>query len=252
MTKWQPIITRLSSVGGVARVRPLNAPVNGDVVDSPAARAPTADMGRAELPMKQQDPEQEPAADKLAKETRARGTPAKDTPANKRARPKYAGEKDSGQEIEENIHEIKSLTAHKVSEQNLGRILLQVNWLDDPGATWELEEEIQDGASETLFDYWKKQGGRDSALFDKGSTPLMPYRKYWVYKILEHKREQSAFKFKIQWVGYPSDEANITWENELKLKNCAKELLDEYWASKGGRDQFLIKRRKGKHSLDSY
>ncbi|KAH6645740.1 hypothetical protein BKA67DRAFT_664755 [Truncatella angustata] len=86
MTKWRPIVPRLSSEDGVARVR-RHAPVNGDVVDPPTARAPTVDMGRTE--------------------TRARGTPAKDSPAekkpaaNKLARPKFAGEKDSGQEIEE-------------------------------------------------------------------------------------------------------------------------------------------------------
>ncbi|KAH8193940.1 hypothetical protein TruAng_011893 [Truncatella angustata] len=84
MTKWRPIVPRLSSEDGVARQELLR-------------------LTWAAPP----DSEQEPTADKLAKETRARGTPAKDSPAekkpaaNKLARPKFAGEKDSGQEIEE-------------------------------------------------------------------------------------------------------------------------------------------------------
>jgi hypothetical protein len=145
---------------------------------------------------------------------------------------------------EDDIHEIKKLVKHCVSDEEPGHIVLLVQWVDDPEETWEPEEAIQDGASEMLFDYWKKHGGRNKAIFE-GKKPLLK-EQYWAYKILKHERIRSTFRLQVQWVGYPADLANTTLEPESKLKNIAPELLEEYWAVQGGREQFLAQRGRNK------
>lgn len=145
------------------------------------------------------------------------------------------------------MHEIKKLLEHKVSDADQGRVLLLVQWVNDLEGTWEPEEGIQDGASEILFDYWKKQGGRNKALFEKrkGAEPLLK-EQYFVYKILTHERARSTFQFEVQWVGYPAGKAQTSVETEAKLKKIAPELLEEYWELQGGRQQFLAKRGRAK------
>ncbi|KAH6644993.1 hypothetical protein BKA67DRAFT_126754 [Truncatella angustata] len=218
-----------------------------------------ADMGGAELLERQPEPEAEPEEKKASVNEPAEAEIAHEKPSPKIAQdkvpaPEPAKEQPTEQRAEvllgkkmeeDDIHEIKALVGHKVSEDAPGRIIIQVKWVDDSEITWEPEENIQDGASEMLFDYWKKQGGREGALFQKGSKPLLG-EQYWVYKILNHERVRSAFRFHVQWVGYPADATNTSWETEAKLKKCAQELLDEYWAMKGGRDQFLAKRGRAK------
>ncbi|KAK8014123.1 hypothetical protein PG990_007419 [Apiospora arundinis] len=127
-----------------------------------------------------------------------------------------------------------------------GSVEILVKWVDEPeeDATYEPEEEIQRGAAETLFDYWKSQGGRTDVLFYVGKSP--PSETYHVFKILNHEKKKTVFQFEVQWVGYPATPGNTTMEPETKLKKICPELLEEYWASKGGREMHLAKRGRAK------
>ena len=120
-----------------------------------------------------------------------------------------------------------------------------IHWVgeNEDEATWELEAEIQRGAAETLFDYWKTQGGRRRALF----VNLRLREVYHAFRVLQHeKKRQGGFHFEVQWVGYSDSPIDTTWEAETKLKNSAPALLNEYWASQGGRDKFLARRGRAK------
>jgi hypothetical protein len=208
--------------------------------DKPGAKSPSEKHT--------QKPAEEPVMNKhvapeLAKTSA--GKPVEHIPANISPAERNAEELLAKKLEDENIHEVKALLAHKVSDNEPGRILIEVEWADDPKTTWEPEEELQDGASEMLYDYWKKQGGRNAALFENGSQPLLK-EQYWVYKIIQHERVRSIFQLQIQWVGYPADAANTTWEPESKVKNIANEMLQAYWVMKGGRDQYLAKRGRNK------
>ncbi|KAK9777969.1 hypothetical protein SCAR479_05295 [Seiridium cardinale] len=248
----------LASTAAAAAQSITASQVDGDDEEPPAIRAPVADMGGAELLERQPDNEEQPVVeqkpvpkDKVTAKPKSgvkNKSDAEKKPVNAKTFDDPTIEQDAEVLVEkkildENIHEIKKLVKHAVSDDEPGRIVLLVQWVDDPKETWEPEEEIQDGASEMLFDYWKKQGGRNHVLFD--TKPLLK-EQYWVYKILKHERFKSTFRFQIQWVGYPVDGANTTWESESKLKNIAPELLDEYWTVQGGRDKFLAKRGRAK------
>ena len=111
-------------------------------------------------------------------------------------------------------------------------------------ASWEPEVEIQREAAETLFDYWKAQGGRRRAVF----VDMRLREVYHVFKVLQHeKKRQGGFQLEVQWVGYSDSAIDTTWEAETKLKNSAPALLHEYWDSQGGRDKFLARRGRAKN-----
>jgi hypothetical protein len=144
------------------------------------------------------------------------------------------------------LFDVEALLAHHWSLEEPGRIMLQVKWpgwSGRPKITWEAEDEIQHGASELLFAYWEKQGGRDAVLFPSDHPPYHEAR-YWVFKILAHKRHKKEFCFRVQWVGYPDDDASTTMEPEFKLKMIANEVLEEYFKEIGGRNQMFAKRRR--------
>ena len=70
-------------------------------------------------------------------------------------------------------HEIQKLIKHRMAGDRSGAVELLVQWEGEgeQDATWEAEEEIQQGAEETLYEYWRSQGGRISALFHKPKNP---------------------------------------------------------------------------------
>ena len=127
-----------------------------------------------------------------------------------------------------------------------GNVEILVKWLDEPeeDATYEPEKEIQRGAAEMLYNYWKAQGGRTNVLFYVGKNPLA--ETYHVFKILNHEKKKTAFQFEVQWVGYPATAGNTSMEPENKLKKICPELLEEYWAAKGGREKHLAKQGRTK------
>ncbi|KAI1408656.1 hypothetical protein F5Y13DRAFT_172038 [Hypoxylon sp. FL1857] len=140
-------------------------------------------------------------------------------------------------------HEVHALLQHRMAQDDSGRVELLVHWEGEKEeeATWESEEEIQKGAAETLYAYWKAQGGRINALFIKPKDA--PPETYHVFKILNHdKRPRGGFEFEVQWVGHPPTRGETSVEAEPKLKKIAPEALNEYWESVGGREKFLAKR----------
>ncbi|KAI0858433.1 hypothetical protein F4860DRAFT_526931 [Xylaria cubensis] len=140
--------------------------------------------------------------------------------------------------------EIKRLLKHRMASDKSGAVELLVQWEgeSEQDATWEAEEEIQENAAETLYEYWKAQGGRISALFHKPKNA--PPETYHVFKVLRHERKNrgGGFQFEVQWVGHPATHGETTMEAETKLKNIAPELLQEYWESVGGRAKYLAAR----------
>ncbi|RYO90379.1 hypothetical protein DL766_001158 [Monosporascus sp. MC13-8B] len=142
-------------------------------------------------------------------------------------------------------HEVKAILDHRAAEGERGAIELLVHWVGETKeeATWEPEEEIQKGAAETLYDYWKSKGGRGRALFNELQLP----EEYRVFKVLRHERRQrGGFHLEVQWVGYSDSPVDTTWEAELKLKTVARGPLDEYWDGVGGRGKFLARRGRSK------
>ncbi|KAH8649060.1 hypothetical protein BX600DRAFT_109755 [Xylariales sp. PMI_506] len=141
---------------------------------------------------------------------------------------------------DDNLFEVENLLEFR--RVNGGNIELLVKWVNEPesDASWEPEAEIQRGASETLYDFWKKKGGRSEVLFADSEEPEV----YHIFKILRHNKGKPAFVFEIQWVGYSDKSADTTWEPEPKLKRIAPALLQEYWESVGGRDKFVSRRGK--------
>ncbi|KAI1798903.1 hypothetical protein F4811DRAFT_546626 [Daldinia bambusicola] len=141
--------------------------------------------------------------------------------------------------------EIQGLLQHRMVQDC--RVELLVHWVgeSEDDATWEAEEEIQRGAEEALYAYWKAQGGRINALFIKPKNA--PVETYHVYKLLGHEKKiRGGFEFEVQWVGHPPTRGETSFEAESKLKKIAPEILEQYWKDVGGRDKFLARRGRGK------
>ncbi|XDG06418.1 hypothetical protein ABKA04_006033 [Annulohypoxylon sp. FPYF3050] len=154
---------------------------------------------------------------------------------------------ESGERDEREEHEVHSLLEHRMSSDGSGKVELLVHWVGEgeDEATWELEEEIQRGAGETLYTYWKSQGGRINALFIKPKNA--PPETYHVLKLLGHEKKiRGGFEFEVQWVGHPPTRGETSKEAESKLRKIAPEALDQYWESVGGRERFLAKRGRNK------
>ncbi|OTA56635.1 hypothetical protein K449DRAFT_158879 [Hypoxylon sp. EC38] len=144
-------------------------------------------------------------------------------------------------------HDVHALLQHRMAQDGSGRVELLVHWEGEKEeeATWEPEEEIQLGAAETLYAYWKAKGGRINALFIKPKNA--PPETYHVFKILRHeKKSRGGFEFEVQWVGHPPKRGETSVEAEPKMKKIAPKAVEEYWESVGGREQFLASRGRGK------
>lgn len=156
-------------------------------------------------------------------------------------------EKNTREVDEREEHEVKALLEHRVATDSTGTVEFLVHWVGEEKkeATWETEEEIQRGAEETLYAYWKAQGGRINTLFIKPKNP--PPEFYHVFNILRHeKKARGGFEFEVQWVGHRPIRGETTMEAETKLKKKAPELLKGYWESIGGREKHLAKRGRNK------
>lgn len=176
---------------------------------------------------------------------------AEDDTKGKAKTAKVAGKEEQDESDEREEHEIKTLVKHRMAQDNSGRVEFLVHWVGEKeeDATWEMEEEIQEGAEETLYAYWKAQGGRLNALFVKPKTP--PAEVYHVFTIWSHeKKTKGGFEFEVQWVGHPRTRGETTMEAEAKLRRIAPEALEEYWKSVGGRDKYLLRRGRNKESGD--
>ena len=89
--------------------------------------------------------------------------------------------------------EVEKLLKHRRLSDGSVEVLVKWAGESDEEATYEPEEEIQRGAAEALYDYWKAQGGRSEALFHKPKHP--PPETYHVFKILGHQKKKAVFEF---------------------------------------------------------
>lgn len=142
--------------------------------------------------------------------------------------------------------EIEKLLKHRRLSD--AKVELLVKWVDEPeeDASFEPEEEIQQRAAETLYDYWTAQGGRTAALFYKDKDA--PPEAYHVFRILGHEKKKGGFQLEVQWVGYPATPGNKSFEPEAKLKRICPEMLEEYWESQGGREKHVARRGRAKRA----
>ncbi|KAL7920371.1 hypothetical protein ACQKWADRAFT_162915 [Trichoderma austrokoningii] len=99
-----------------------------------------------------------------------------------------------------------------------GSIEIQVEW-DTGETTWEPETNLHEDVPDTLFQYWREQGGR----------PLNPVdpEMYEVFAIRKHNRNRT--KLMVEWVGYEPSEA--TWASRKSVEETAKDIVDAYLES---------------------
>ncbi|KXJ84833.1 hypothetical protein Micbo1qcDRAFT_70214 [Microdochium bolleyi] len=155
------------------------------------------------------------------------------TPVEAPTEPQEAQDEATRKEEEGEIREVHALLNHKLLGNKSVDLLVHWEGESVEVATWVPETEIQPGASELLFDYWEKVGGRDQVLFKNEEA------KYHIFKILKHTgKPRGGFKLECQWVGYPASKGHTSWETEAKLRGIAPELLKSYWE----RNSAVIKR----------
>ncbi|KAK8095209.1 uncharacterized protein PG998_014433 [Apiospora kogelbergensis] len=145
-----------------------------------------------------------------------------------------AGDKNNASNAAEDTEmEVEKLLEHR--QLSDGSIEILVKWVGQPkeDASFEPEHEIQQGAAETLYDYWRAEGGRTKTLFYEGKDPLP--ETYHVFKILHHEKKGTGFQLEVQWVGYPATSSNTSLEPEAKLKKICPKLLEEYWERQGSK-----------------
>nr|UWK21955.1 chromo domain [Trichoderma turrialbense] len=94
-------------------------------------------------------------------------------------------------------------------------IEIEVEW-DNGEITWEPETNLHEDAPETLFEYWREQGGRPK-------NPTDP-EIYEVFAILKHNKNRT--RLLVEWVGFERSEAS--WVSRKIIEETAKDIVDAY------------------------
>lgn len=149
-------------------------------------------------------------------------TPAAPKPTPRRAPKQQPGasaaaeEQERGQEQEQ---------AEEYSFKRFGKyrwagssIEIQVEWVQGD-VTWEPEANLHQDAPESLFAYWKRQGGRPT-------NPADPDL-YDIFAILKHTKDRK--RLLVEWVGFGPKDA--TWVSRAAVEETAPSVAAEYWAS---------------------
>nr|UYO77203.1 chromo domain-containing protein [Trichoderma crystalligenum] len=95
---------------------------------------------------------------------------------------------------------------------------IQVQW-ESGDSTWEPETNLHQDAPESLFEYWREQGGRPN-------NPRDP-EIYEVFAILKHNKNRS--RLLVEWVGY--ERAEASWASRKIIEETAKDIVDAYFDS---------------------
>ncbi|KAM0254563.1 hypothetical protein ACHAQJ_006671 [Trichoderma viride] len=95
-------------------------------------------------------------------------------------------------------------------------IEIQVEW-ETGEMTWEPETNLHEDVPDTLFEYWREQGGRPK-------NPIDP-EVYEVFAILKHNKNRT--KLLVEWVGYEASEAS--WASRKVIEETAKDIVDAYF-----------------------
>ncbi|GKT47741.1 uncharacterized protein ColSpa_07922 [Colletotrichum spaethianum] len=124
------------------------------------------------------------------------------------------------------IFVLDKIIGHRRDPRDKTLFQMHVSWKHDE-PTWEPEQSIQEDAEEALFAYWDSvKGGRLGAMADKNL--------WHVLKIEKHKQKPSgAVHFLVYWIGSP----DRSWEPESQVEVYARQHVETYWKSKGGRDK---------------
>ncbi|KAF4414544.1 hypothetical protein CFRS1_v015144 [Colletotrichum fructicola] len=139
-----------------------------------------------------------------------------------------ADAKDDADDPENGIFVIEAIVGHQRDPDDSTLFQMRVCWMHGK-PTWEPESSIQEDAEEALFAYWDTvEGGREGAMVD--------INLWHVLKVEKHKQEATGtVKLHVAWVG--SHER--TWEPEDQVLQNARELVDDYWATRGGRQKHV-------------
>ncbi|KAI1077905.1 hypothetical protein F5B20DRAFT_549707 [Whalleya microplaca] len=105
-------------------------------------------------------------------------------------------------------------------------------------AKYKEENGDEDGAEdEEMLDAVK--GDLEDGDAEEGDDDDLEEDEFIVEKIITHAIEpDGTIKYKVKWEGYDK-KSDQTWEDEDNLKENASDVLEEYLASKGGRDQIV-------------
>ncbi|EFQ26893.1 chromo domain-containing protein [Colletotrichum graminicola] len=138
---------------------------------------------------------------------------------------------------------LDKIIGHRPDPRDKTLFQMQVSWKHGE-PTWEPEQTIQEDAEEALFAYWVSvKGGRLGAMADKNL--------WHVLRIEKHKQKPSgAIHFLVYWIGSP----DRSWEPESQVEVYARQHVENYWRSKGGREKNVksvampVKRGRGRPS----
>jgi hypothetical protein len=128
---------------------------------------------------------------------------------------KDIGVPDTEEDGDEQEYGFKRFVGHRWADNS---IEIQVEW-DTGETTWEPETNLHEDVPETLFQYWREQGGRPS-------NPVDP-EMYEVFAIRKHNGNRT--KLLVEWVGYEPSEA--TWVSRKIVEQTAKDIVDAYFES---------------------
>lgn len=123
---------------------------------------------------------------------------------------------------------LDAVNGHRHDPKDKTLFQMQVRWKHDV-PSWEPESNIQEDAEEALFAYWDTvEGGRLGAMVDKNL--------WHVLRVEKHKRKANGkVELLVAWTGSP----DRSWEPEEKINQVAKELVEDYWNAKGGREKHI-------------
>ncbi|GKT52902.1 chromo domain-containing protein [Colletotrichum tofieldiae] len=185
---------------------------------------------RAKSPVKEAVQVASPAADdaeiNVATATDSADTVEAAAPAQDAA-PEAAGDEDvEMDDPKTGVFVLDKIIGHRRDPKDKTLFQMHVSWKNDE-PTWEPEQTIQEDAEEALFAYWDSvKGGRLGAMADKNL--------WHVLKIEKHKQKPSgAVHFLVYWIGSP----DRSWEPETQVEVYARQHVEDYWRSKGGRDK---------------
>ncbi|KAK2047209.1 hypothetical protein LZ31DRAFT_160942 [Colletotrichum somersetense] len=188
---------------------------------------------RAKSPVKEDVPAPPPAADDAEINVATAADKAEDTveaaAAPRDAVPAAVDDDNDDVEMDDpsaGVFVLDKIIGHRPDPRDKTLFQMQISWKNGE-PTWEPEQTIQEDAEEALFAYWDGvKGGRLGAMADKNL--------WHVLRIEKHKQKPSgAVHFLVYWIGSP----DRSWEPESQVEVYARQHVENYWRSKGGREK---------------
>ncbi|KAF6827705.1 chromo domain-containing protein [Colletotrichum musicola] len=141
---------------------------------------------------------------------------------------------------------IEEIYGHRRDPKDKTLFQMHVRWKHDV-PSWEPESNIQEDAEDLLFAYWDSvKGGRRAHMADKGLWHALKVEKH-------RQKAHGVVEVQVAWVG----SRDRSWEPEDQVQQYARELLEDYWVAKGGREKHVraiavpAKRGRGRPRKDA-